>query len=141
MIKEAQKLTINDIKIGLTKEFKITITKSMVDGFAIISGDFNPLHMNDKYALATKFGKRVCHGMLLASFFSRIIGMYIPGEMSLYLTQSLKFSSPCYIGDDVLVIGEVIDKSLSTKIITLKTKILRDDTIIIDGEAKVLVRD
>ena len=92
MIEEAKKLTINDIEIGLTKEFKILITKSMVDEFAIISGDFNPLHMDDKYAISTKFGKRVCHGMLLASFFSRIIGMYIPGKMSLYMTQSLKFS-------------------------------------------------
>ena len=79
--------------------------------------------------------------MLLASFFSRIIGMYIPGKTALYLTQSLKFSSPCYIGDTILVIGKVIDKSVSTKIITLKTKILRDDTIMVDGEAKVLVRD
>tara|TARA_B110000495_G_C22945224_1_gene553301 strand:- start:246 stop:671 length:426 start_codon:yes stop_codon:yes gene_type:complete len=141
MIEEAKKLTINDIEIGLTKEFKILITKSMVDEFAIISGDFNPLHMDDKYAISTKFGKRVCHGMLLASFFSRIIGMYIPGKTALYLTQSLKFSSPCYIGDTILVIGKVIDKSVSTKIITLKTKILRDDTIMVDGEAKVLVRD
>lgn len=141
MIEEATKLTINDIEVGLTKEFKITITKSMVDEFAKISGDFNPLHMNDKYAISTKFGKRVCHGMLLASFFSRIIGMYIPGKTALYLTQSLKFSSPAYIGDTVLVIGKVIDKSLSTKIITLKTKILRDNTTIIDGEAKVLVRN
>ena len=141
MIEEAKKLTINDIEIGLTKEFKILITKSMVDEFATISGDFNPLHMDDKYAISTKFGKRVCHGMLLASFFSRIIGMYIPGKTALYLTQSLKFSSPGYIGDTVLVIGKVIDKSLSTKIITLKTKILRDNTTIIDGEAKVLVRN
>jgi 3-hydroxybutyryl-CoA dehydratase len=141
MIEEAKKLTINDIEIGLTKEFKIIINKSIVDEFAKISGDFNPLHMDDKYAISTKFGKRVCHGMLLASFFSRIIGMYIPGKMALYLTQSLKFSSPCYIGDTVLVIGKVIDKSLSTKIITLKTKILRDDTVMVDGEAKVLVRD
>jgi 3-hydroxybutyryl-CoA dehydratase len=141
MIEEAKKLTINNIKIGLTKEFKIIITKSMVDEFAKISGDFNPLHMDDKYAMSTKFGKRICHGMLLASFFSRIIGMYIPGKMALYLTQSLKFSSPCYIGDTVLVIGKVIDKSLSTKMITLKTKILRNNTTIMDGEAKVLVRD
>ena len=73
MIEEATKLTINDIEVGLTKEFKITITKSMVDEFAIISGDFNPLHMNDKYAISTKFGKRVCHGMLLASFFLELL--------------------------------------------------------------------
>ncbi len=141
MIKEAEKLAMKDIKVGLTKEFKITITKSIVDEFAKISGDFNPLHMDEKYALTTKFGRRVCHGMLLASFFSRIIGMYIPGKRSLLLTQSLKFSSPCYIEDIILVIGKVINISLSTKIITLKTKILRDDTIIVTGEAKVMVRD
>jgi len=141
MIDEAKKLTIDDIKIGLTKEIKIKINKSTINQFAEISGDFNPLHMNEEYASSTKFGKRVCHGMLLASFFSKIIGMYIPGENGLYLSQSLKFSSPCYIDDEILVVGEVINVSLSTKIITLKTKIVKDNSIIVSGEAKVLVRD
>ena len=65
----------------------------------------------------------------------------IPGENGLYLSQSLKFSSPCYIDDEILVVGEVINVSLSTKIITLKTKIVKDNSIIVSGEAKVLVRD
>ena len=65
-----------------------------------------------------------CHGMLLASFFSRLVGMYIPGKIALYFSQSLKFQYPCYVNDRIEIHGEVIDKSLATKIITLKTTII-----------------
>ena len=119
-------LNLEDIQVGYTKKFNIKVTDSMVNQFAEISGDYNPLHMNEEYAKTTKFNQRVCHGMLLASFFSRLVGMYIPGKNALYLTQSLKFISPCHIGDEVTVKGEVIKKSTVTRIITLKTTIEKD---------------
>ena len=61
-------LTFEQIEIGLSVEFPVTISESMVDDFAKVSGDFSPIHMDDKYAKSTSFGKRVVHGMLLASF-------------------------------------------------------------------------
>ena len=70
--------TFDEIPIGYTKNFSVKIDEEMLDNFANISGDFNPLHMDEQYAKTTQFKGRVCHGMLLTSFFSRLIGMYIP---------------------------------------------------------------
>ena len=132
----------NEISIGQKKTFNLTITDVMVEQFAKLSGDYNPLHMDEKYASSTKFKKRVCHGMLLSSFFSRLVGMYLPGTNALYLTQNLKFISPCFIDDNVTVEGEVIEKNDTTCIITLKTQITNDSNKkLVDGQAKVLVRE
>ena len=134
------KYTFDSINIGINHEFKITITEKIVSDFSVISGDFNPLHMDENYAAKTKFKKRICHGMLLASFFSRLIGMYLPGESALYFSQSLNFISPCFINDKIIVKGEIIDKNHSTKIITVKTSIINQkNELILDGEAKVMM--
>jgi len=134
------KYTFDSINIGINHEFKITITEKIVSDFSVISGDFNPLHMDKNYAAKTKFKKRICHGMLLASFFSRLVGMYLPGESALYFSQSLNFISPCFINDKIVVKGEIIDKNHSTKIITVKTSIINQkNELILDGEAKVMM--
>ena len=141
MIK-ANELSFDDIYIGQKESFSTKITELMLNEFSNFSGDFNPLHVDDEYASKTPFGKRVCHGMLLASFFSRLIGMYMPGKNALYFSQTLNFRAPCFIGDTVTIIGEIIDKSPSTKIITIKTTIHNQiDKYLIDGIAKVIVRE
>lgn len=71
MIEEAVEYRFEDIVIGMKKRFPITVNETMVEEFAKISGDYNPLHVNEEYARSTKFGKRICHGMLMASFFSK----------------------------------------------------------------------
>ena len=136
------KYTFDEIEIGLTKQFQITITESMVDDFAKLSGDFNPLHTDNEYAISSGFHGKVCHGMLLGSFFSRLIGMYLPGKHALHFSQSLKFVNPCIINEKVTVKGEVLDKSAASKIITIKTTITNaSKKIIVDGIAYVKVRD
>tara|TARA_B110000014_G_scaffold30829_1_gene19324 strand:+ start:1300 stop:1725 length:426 start_codon:yes stop_codon:yes gene_type:complete len=134
-------LKLKDIEIGQKQSFEVVITESMVDDFAKLSGDNNPLHMDENYAKSNNFRGRVCHGMLLASFFSRLAGMYIPGKNALYFSQSLKFLHPCFVNDTIEIHGEVIDKSLATKIVTLKTTISKDKRKIVDGIGKVMVRD
>ena len=142
MSRKSANYKFDDITIGLTKEFSIEITESMVDNFAEFSGDYNELHMDEDYASTTSFGKRICHGMLLTSFFSRLIGMSIPGKNALYFSQSINFQSPCFIGDRIIVRGEVTEKSESTHIITIKTTILNQDSkCLIDGIAKVIVQN
>lgn len=132
--------TFDSINVGINYEFKIIITEKLISDFSVISGDFNPLHMDENYATKTKFKKRVCHGMLLASFFSRIVGMYLPGKNALYFSQILNFISPCFINDEITVKGEIIDKNDATKIITVKTSIINQkNELILDGEAKVMV--
>jgi acyl dehydratase len=142
MSKKSANYKFDDITIGLSKEFSVDITESMVDNFAEFSGDYNELHMDENYASTTKFGKRICHGMLLASFFSRLVGMSIPGKNALYFSQNINFRSPCFIGDQILVRGEVTEKSESKHIITIKTTILNQDSkCLIDGIAKVIVQN
>ena len=134
--------TFDKIEIGLSKEFLVTITESMVDDFAKISGDFSPIHMDDKYAESTTFKKRVVHGMLLGSFLSRVDGMYLPGKHALYFSQSIEFRNPCFIGDTVKVSSEVIDKSESTKILKIESKITnQQNKILLYGIGRVIVRD
>ena len=107
---------------GLSKEFEVIITESLVNDFTKISGDYSPIHMDEEYAKSTTFEKRVVHGMLLASFLSRVDGMYLPGKHALYFSQTVEFRNPCFIGDKVTVFSKVIDKSDSTKILKTYNK-------------------
>tara|TARA_Y100000590_G_scaffold401389_1_gene486208 strand:+ start:5945 stop:6376 length:432 start_codon:yes stop_codon:yes gene_type:complete len=142
MTDELAEYTFNEIDIGLQKKFSVTITESLVKQFAKLSGDFSPIHMDQNYAKTTTFGKRVVHGMLLASFLSRIDGMYLPGKHALYFSQSIDFRNPCFIDDVVTISSTVIDKSLATKILKLKSEITNQfGEILVSGVGKVLVRD
>ena len=132
----------DEIILGTKTKFTVEINISIINEFAKISGDNNPLHNYEYYASKTQFGKRVCHGMLLASFFSRLIGMYMPGKNALYFSQTLNFQTPCFVGDKVTIEGEVIDKSQSTRIVTIKTIAYNQaNKCLVDGIAKVIVRE
>lgn len=141
MTKVPNELTFNEISIGQQESFIVKITESMVKEFGNFSGDMNPLHMDKKFAESSPFKKRIVHGMLLAAFFSQLVGMRLPGKNALYFSQTLNFRSPCYIDDEIQVIGEVIEKSDSMRMITLSTSIVnKSKTCLIDGVAKVIVR-
>ena len=141
MINTLNELSYDDISIGQQESFIIKITESMVDKFSNLSGDLNPLHMDNEFAESSSFNKRIVHGMLLASFFSQLIGMKLPGKNALYFSQTLNFRSPCYIDDEIEVIGEVTEKSDSTQIITVSTTIFnKSKTCLIDGIAKIIIR-
>ena len=141
MIEKPAEYILEDIKVGEKKKFTVTISESMLHDFAKFSGDFNPLHMDENYATMTHFKRRVTHGMLLASFFSRLVGMYLPGKNALYFSQSLNFKSPCFISDEITIEGEVMEKHMVTRIITLKTTIYNQTgDCLVDGLAKVIVR-
>ena len=141
MTEKFSEYTFDEIDIGLTKEFQITITESMVNNFANISGDFNPIHIDEEYAKSTIFQKRIIHGMLLA-FLSRMQGMYLPGKHALYFSQNLEFRSPCFINDKIKISSIVIDKSESTKILKIESKITnQNDKLLLHGIGKVIVRN
>ena len=142
MSEKPSEYSFDEIEIGMQKSFKIFISEDYLDDFAKLSGDDNPLHMNEEYASSTSFKKRVCSGMFLSSFFSRLVGMYLPGIHALHISQSLNFVNPCFIGEMITVEGKVIDKSPATKIIKLETTITNESgKRIIDGKAQVIVRD
>ena len=142
MTEQSAEYKFDEIILGVKTKFTVQINESTINEFARISGDHNPLHIDEQYAAKTQFGKRVCHGMLLASFFSRLVGMYMPGKNALYFSQTLNFQTPCFVGDKVTIEGEVIDKSQSTRIITIKTTAYNQvGKCLVDGIAKVIVRE
>jgi len=142
MSEKPSEYSFDEIELGIQKSFKVDISKNMLDVFGRDTGDYNPLHMSEKYASSTSFKKRVCSGMFLSSFFSRLVGLYLPGKHALHISQSLNFVNPCFIGETITVEGKVIDKSPATKIIKLETTITNESgKRIIDGKAQVIVRD
>jgi len=142
MSEKPSEYSFDEIELGMQKSFKVDISKNMLDVFGRDTGDYNPLHMSEEYASSTSFKKRVCSGMFLASFFSRLVGMYLPGKHALHISQSLNFVNPCFIGETITVEGKVIDKSPATKIIKLETTITNESgKRVIDGKARVIVRD
>jgi len=142
MSENFSELTFDQIDIGMTKEFDVIITQSLVDDFAKISGDYSPIHMNEEFAKSTKFGRKIVHGMLLASLLSRMVGMYLPGKYALYSSQTLEFHNPCFVGDKITVSSIVNDKSESTKIIKIESKITNEKKdILLYGEGRIIVRD
>ena len=142
MSEKPSEYSFDEIEIGMQKNFKVNISENMLNEFGRNTEDYNPLHMNEKYASSTSFKKRVCSGMFLSSFFSRLVGMYLPGKHALHISQSLNFVNPCFIGEMITVEGKVVDKSPATKIIKLETTITNESCKrIIDGKAQVIVRD
>ncbi len=132
-------ISMDDIQVGDTASFDRTLTEGDVHSFAQLSGDMNPLHMDETYARTTKFGRRVVHGMLLGSLCSRLVGMYLPGKRCVYLGQTLTFKKPVFIGDTVSISGEVMAKSISTGIVEIAISITKDDEEMVEGNAVVQI--
>ena len=94
-----QLTTFDDLRIGQKASLTKTITKEDLRHFIAITGDENPLHVDDAFAKQTFFGQRIAHGMLSASLFSTLVGMHIPGVGAIYKRQTLEFLRPVFIGD------------------------------------------
>lgn len=130
------------IEIGEEAEIVHQISEKDVEAFASLTGDYNPLHMDDAFAATTPFKKRVVHGMLSASFISTIIGMKIPGTGALWFSQNLKFLLPVRIGETIVVKAKVKSKSEALQIITITTDIWNSqDKKVVEGEARVKLVD
>lgn len=125
--------------IGQSGSFSKTLTESDVAMFAGVSGDFNSLHMNEMEANKSAFGKRICHGMLVASYISTVLGNYFPGKGTIYLSQNLDFKKPTYIGDTIT--ARVVIKEIKKRdILVLETNVYNQyGEIVVSGEATVKV--
>ncbi len=131
---------IDEIKVGESCTLTIVISENMVDQFAELTGDYNPLHMDSAFAQITPYRERVVHGMLTGAFVSKMIGMHLPGPGALWLSQNYEFIAPVRIGDTVQLRGWVTQKSDSQGIIFLliegKTQA---GTLVLKGEGKVRI--
>ncbi len=129
------------IQVGDAFEIDRTFTREDVLAFAAVSGDFSPLHVDPEYAATTEFGTCVVHGILLASLFSQLVGMRIPGRPALYLGQDLVFRKPVLVGEPVRALARVTGKSEATRSLLLATEIrTQDGKTAVAGTGKVKVR-
>jgi len=103
-----QLTTYNDLKVGQTAFLQKTITQEDLSLFIKITGDENPLHVDNDFARQTFFSQRIAHGMLSASLFSTLVGMHLPGVGAIYKSQTLKFIRPVFLGDTLKACFEII---------------------------------
>lgn len=110
-----------------------------VKEFATLSGDNNPIHLDEKYAARTRYGKPIVHGILITGLFSKLIGTQLPGEGSIYLEQNTQFCKPVYVGEKVITRVRIIDVNLETNRLELETNVYNTKReLVIKGTAKVL---
>lgn len=119
-----------------------TITAGDVERFAELTGDLNPIHLDDTAARRTRFGKRVVHGMFGAALISAVLGTRIPGPGTIYLSQSLQFLAPAFLGDTLTATVTVVGVRPDKRIVTCETQCTNQrGATILRGEAVVLVED
>lgn len=129
-----------ELTIGQTERLARTITAEDVAAFARLSGDHNALHVDDEFAARTEFGQRVVHGFLHASLLSTLVGMKLPGRGALYVSQGIEFTKPVFIGDTVEARATVEKIDRDTRLVTLRTEIVRSDNdCVMRGTATVKV--
>ena len=133
--------TIDQLNIGEKASFTKQITESDVLRFAELTGDKNPIHLDQEYAHQTRFKQRIVHGMLTASLISVAISTHLPGPGNIYVSQSLEFKAPVKLGNIIQAEVEVIEKIFEKNRIRLRMVCRNQDrTAAIDGEAVVLPR-
>jgi len=135
----AQDVQFADIQIGDTASLSKTVAECDVYAFAGITGDFNPVHINEEFAKGTMFHGRIAHGMLSAGFISAVLGTQLPGINTIYLGQELSFKAPVRIGDTVTATVEVIEKNEAKHRLVLKTTVTtQTGLVVVDGKAYVM---
>jgi 3-oxoacyl-[acyl-carrier protein] reductase len=126
------------IHVGDSAEFSHVLTEEDVAAFASLTGDFNPLHMDEAYAQKTSFRKPVAHGMLSAAFISTMIGMLLPGTGALWVSQTIDFVNPAFVGDTIHVTAQVRRKSIATRMIVLQVEVKNQNhQVLIFGQSTV----
>lgn len=131
---------MGDYYIGQKGTFSKTLIESDVYGYAGITGDFNPIHINRVEAQKSIFKKQVCHGMLTASLISTVIGTIMPGKGSVYLEQNCKFVKPVFLNDTITAEVTIVEIDEERRILTLQTdEYNQNHELVVTGNAKVKV--
>ena len=130
---------LEDLSVGMTSIYAKTVTDADVVMFAGISGDTNPVHLDAHFADQTAFKGRIAHGMLSASFISTVLGTRLPGPGCIYMSQTLRFRAPVKAGDTVTARVTIREIDEAKKRVILDTVCTVEDTVVIDGEALLMV--
>ncbi len=127
-----------DLSVGDTAEMTFPVTEKVIETFAEVSQDDNPVHLDEAFAKTTQFGTRIAHGMLSAGFISAVIGTRLPGYGSIYLSQTMRFRRPVKIGDEVTVRATITALDPEKGRATLETMALVGGKPVVEGEALVM---
>ncbi|MCH2037116.1 MAG: MaoC family dehydratase [Rickettsiales bacterium] len=129
--------TFDELYVGMSEVYSRTITDTDLRNFSGVTGDTNPMHLNEEYASTTYFKHCIVHGFLTASLISTVIGTKLPGPGCIYVSQELKFKAPVYIGDTVYAKATVEKLIPEKKRAILRTTCTVKDVIVLDGEAVI----
>ncbi|MGB6231491.1 MAG: MaoC family dehydratase [Litorimonas sp.] len=131
---------LEDLSVGMRDTTTATITAEMIDRFAEITGDRNPIHMDDEAARANGFEGRIAHGALSASFISAVLGNQLPGPGGVFVELNLRFRKPALIGDEITAVAEVAEINERTGKVTMKVHCEAGGVKICRGDAGVFVQ-
>ena len=131
--------TIDELEVGQAATLEHTVTDEDIQKFAEVSGDNNPVHLDEAYAAETMFEGRIAHGMLSAAYISAVLGTRLPGPGAIYVSQSLKFKAPVRIGDTVSTRVEVREINAKRRRAWLDTTCSVGETVVLEGEAEVML--
>lgn len=115
--------TYEQIMLNQSESFRVEITEKMQNSFRELSGDINELHLSDGFAKDMGYDRKLVFGMLVSSFYSTLVGVYLPGKYCLFQECNIKFNNPVFVGDELTIIGEVVEKNDTFNRIKLKARI------------------
>ena len=132
-------LFLEDLSVGQSAELTMTVTERGIASFAEVTGDNNPVHLDEAYAATTPFKTRIAHGMLSAGYISAVIGTKLPGPGAIYVGQTLRFKRPVKIGDQVTARCTITEIDQEKARIVLETVCTVAEKPVVEGEATIMV--
>ncbi|PGM54986.1 MaoC family dehydratase [Bacillus sp. AFS053548] len=136
--RHVQEVHFDSISVGDEATLQVKITAELIEQFAAISTDVNPIHLLDDFAKESIFKERIAHGMLICSFISSVLGTKLPGKNTIYLSQEVFFKAPVKINDTIKVIVSVVRKRDEKKLLTLQTNVYnQENVLVVEGSALV----
>ena len=139
MAEDVRQADLESLEVGQKAAVERTFDEAAVRAFADLSGDCNPVHLDADFAAKTRFGRPIVHGLLTASLISTVVGTRLPGLGSIYVSQSLRFRAPVFVGDTVRAEAEVREIHRERRRVVLNTRCLVGDRVVITGEAVMWV--
>ena len=129
---------LEDLVVGQRVQRRRVVTAADIEAFAAVTGDDNPVHLDEAYAKTTRFGGRIAHGMLSAGYISAVLGTELPGPGAIYVSQTLNFRRPVRIGDEVTAEASIAEIDAQSGRVTLRTTCAVAGKTVVEGEAVVI---
>ncbi len=140
MSAETQGFGLDELSVGQSAQITRLVDDAAVRKFAEVSGDFNPLHMDEAYAAKTAFRGRIAHGALVASFISCVLGNHLPGPGAVFQAMTMRFERPVRIGDTVIARAEVAEVDVKARRVKLVCTCSVEGETVMEADAEVMVR-